>query len=124
MCIVEKLLGFLETGNREQLLVDDKISSDILRVITIEVLSWLKLEYKRSVWMKQGRKTCHKALELHKDVEWCNVLVGLIRENNILSGALCVTEKGVELRPGLTEEEKETVRKLAFENYNPPVCIL
>ena len=123
MCIVENLLDFLETGNREQLLVDDKIGSDTLRVISIEVLSWLKLEYKRSVWMKQGRKTCHKALEVYKDVEWCDALVGLIHEKNVFSQVFRVTEKGVEFGDTFTEEDKESIRKLAFENYNPPICI-
>jgi len=100
------------------------VGSSVILYFVIWDLSWLKLEYKRSVWMKQGRKTCHKALEVYKDVEWCDALVGLIHEkNNVFSQVFRVTEKGVEFGDTFTEEDKESIRKLAFENYNPPVCI-
>ena len=52
MSIIDKLLIYLKYKDKEELITTDiKISDVELNVVVIKILSWLKLEYKRSIWM-------------------------------------------------------------------------
>lgn len=52
MNLIEMLIEYRKTGN-EQLLVNSEynIEKENLNVIVLEILSWLKLEHKRYLWM-------------------------------------------------------------------------
>lgn len=53
MDIVDNMLKFFENGSREELLENTNcILTQDLRIVVINILSWLRLEHKRSIWMK------------------------------------------------------------------------
>lgn len=55
MDIIDLMLDFRKNGCVDQLTNID-ISKDNLNVIVVNILSWLKLEYKRSLWIAEGKK--------------------------------------------------------------------
>ena len=54
MNIVDLLIEFRITQNKEILGNVDWIEQENLNVIAIEILSWLKLERKRELWIEEG----------------------------------------------------------------------
>ena len=63
MNIVEKLMAFRDSQDIAQLGMDTCIDLENLNVIAIEILSWLKLQHKRELWIAQGRKTKLKSMD-------------------------------------------------------------
>ena len=53
MNIVDKLLEYMETKNQKNLLSKIEMSDYELNVVVVNILSWLKLEHKRSIWISQ-----------------------------------------------------------------------
>ena len=51
MNIVEKLMAFRDSQDIAQLGMDTCINLENLNVIAIEILSWLKLQHKRELWI-------------------------------------------------------------------------
>ena len=79
MNIVEKLIEYRST--RKAGILD--IESDNLIVIVTELLSWLKLERKREVWIEQGRKAKLKPLKLNMSYPWCIDLANILQEDRL-----------------------------------------
>lgn len=74
MNIVDRLLGFEKEGKINLLITEQSADMEDLRVITIELLSWMKLQQKRLLWIEDGRKTSLKPLELKMAFPWCQIL--------------------------------------------------
>lgn len=95
------------------------ISNEDLNVISIEILSWLKLEYKRTLWAKEGRHISLKPLHLTSTHSWCNSLTELMGSDNIFSQVFEITDRNLDFKSEIEVEYKITARKIAFEKYNP-----
>ena len=66
MDIVGQLLSYRENSDIKLLITSDiAIEQQNLNVIVIEILSWLKLEHKRSIWINEGKKTSFKPLKIN-----------------------------------------------------------
>lgn len=59
---VDLLLEYYEKGTSSNLFSHlQGLSSRDIRVVVIEILGWLKLEHKRELWIREGKKTNFKA---------------------------------------------------------------
>ena len=91
--------------------------SDIIAAIE-EIIGWLRLEYKRSQWIKQGKTVIHRPLQLpfDLDIEWVKLLIRIIKNNEIVSNYLEVNDNYVNFKTNISEEEKDVIRKDIFDN--------
>lgn len=120
MSIVERMLEYRRTGNVKLLMSSDlEIDNENLSVIVIEILSWLKLENKRKIWMQQGKKTCLKPLNINMHYPWCVDLCKLIEKEKVFYDNFSIKDGKLDFSDSVTEQEREIARELAYENYNP-----
>ena len=120
MNIVDKMLEFRDSRKPE---VFGHIDSEYLTIIVTEMLSWLKLEGKREIWIEQGRKTSLKPLELNMNYPWCRELVNILQDDNELAEVFCVDGKRVSFKDSVTASYKHEAQLLAYEKYNPQMII-
>lgn len=124
MNISDILLEFRKTQNITLLeCTNMNISNEDLNVISIEILSWLKLEYKRTLWAKEGRRISLKPLRLISTYSWCNSLTELMGSDNIFSQVFEITDRNLDFKSEIEEEYMMTARRIAFEKYNPSKII-
>lgn len=123
MNIVEKLIEYRDTQNSAVLGDVSNADNEELNVIAIEILSWLKLQRKRELWLKQGRKTSLKPMELNMSFPWCKTLVGLLQSNNVFSEVFSVDANSLDVREDVSEEIAHEMRCSADEKYNPQMII-
>ena len=84
MDIVDKLLIYRENSDIKLLIASDTdIEQQNLNVIVIEILSWLKLEHKRGIWINEGKKTSFKPLKINSYYTWCIDLKRLVIQESI-----------------------------------------
>lgn len=120
MNIVDKMLEFRDTRKTE---VFSHIDSDYLTIIVTEMLSWLKLERKREIWIEQGRKTALKPLELNMSYPWCKDFAKILQGDNDFAEIFCIEGNHVSFRKGVTTDYIHEARLLADEKYNPQMII-
>lgn len=92
-----------------------------LMVICIELLAWLKLEYKRKLWRDAGRFCKYKSKTVPEGASWFNLLSELIQSEDSFSSAFVLKGREVSLNETLDEAQKELLRKLADALYNPEI---
>ncbi len=120
MNIVDKMIEFRDTRNAE---VFGSIDSENLTVIVTEILSWLKLERKREIWIEQGKKTSLKPLELNMKYPWCKDLVKILQGDNSLAKVFCIEGNCFSFKDNITSGYMQEARLLADEKYNPQMII-
>lgn len=120
MNLVEKLLDYRNNRNSE---IFENVKKDNLTVIVTELLSWLKLERKREIWIEQGKKTCLKPLELNFNYPWCNDLVEILNGDNCFSEVFYVSEKKLYFKENVDQNYIQEARRLAYDMYNPEMII-
>lgn len=123
MNIVEKMIEFKNKRQVEILDVSSEYTIDNLIVIITEILSWLKLERKREIWISQGRKTKLKPMELNMNYPWCNDLVMMLQGSNALSVIFCIKGSSMVFKDEIPDDYIHEARRLADEQYNPQMII-
>lgn len=84
MTLIDKLLQYYETKDRKILITTDlQISNADLHGVVVKILSWLRLEYKRTLWIDEGRKTCLKPLDIDIRYPWCPSTRSSARSNSV-----------------------------------------
>ena len=119
MNIVEKLMAFRDSQDIAQLGMDTCINLENLNVIAIEILSWLKLQHKRELWIAQGRKAKLKSMDLNFDFPWCNELKSYINNNYIFGEYFTITGKTLDFKEDISSDYVLAARELAYKLYNP-----
>ena len=72
MDIVSRLMSYRENSDIKSIIKSDiAIEQQNLNVIVIEILSWLKLEHKRSIWVSEGKRISLKPLKINLQYSWC-----------------------------------------------------
>ena len=115
--IIEYLNSQDESILNIQSSIQDKAS---LNSACIELLSWLKLERKRELWIAEGRKTMLKPLELSSNYEWYYSLIDLIDNNDCLNSLFEINNMKLCFKESVSEDVKTQLRKDAYELYTPP----
>ena len=123
MNIVELLIEFRNTQEKNILGDVDWIAQDNLNVIAIEILSWLRLERKREMWIEEGRKTSQKPMNLKTEYPWCSDLIKLLQKESPLSDYFCVNGSQFDFKKEISEDTIHELRCLAYEKYNPQLII-
>lgn len=120
MDIVDQLLNYRENSDSRLLIISDTvIEQQNLNVIVIEILSWLKLEHKRGIWINEGKKTSFKPLKINMHYSWCVDLKQLVTQENLFQKYFMIKNEEFNFRNVITEREREVLRKKAYENYAP-----
>ena len=101
----------------------DNINSEELNVVVIEILSWLKLEYKRELWQAEGRKTKLKPMTLNMQYPWCNLLKSLLNSKTVFSNVFFLAGNELRFKDDIDEKYRSDTRKKAYEQYNPEKII-
>lgn len=117
MSIEEKLIIYDKTGNRKLIICEDnQIENDKLSAIVRNIIDWLELEYKRTLWMKEGRKTCLKPMELRMQYPWCRELVELVDKEPLFKEYFFIQGNKLDFCKSISEEDKEKIREYVYLN--------
>ena len=119
MNIVDKLLEYMETKNQKNLLSKIEMSDYELNVVVVNILSWLKLEHKRSIWISQGKKNCHKALEVNMQYPWCVNLCKIVEKEKLFHDYFSIKDGKFDFSNEVSDEDKKIAREKVYQNYNP-----
>ena len=121
MNISELLIEFRATQDKRLLNISEDVNLEDLNVITIDILSWLKLEHKRELWIAEGKRTRLKCFKLSENIPWCDLLRKLVETDTIFSKCFMISEDGLVFRPEINEKTRSEIRLRAYELYNPPM---
>lgn len=117
---IDELLKYLQHKDKKRLITTDiQISDRELNVVVIKVLSWLKLEHKRSVWMAEGRKNSFKSLEIDMKYPWCVNLFKLVEKEKLFHEYFSIKDGKFDFADTVSEEDRIIAREKAYRNYNP-----
>lgn len=118
---VDLLLEYYEKGTSSNLFSHlQGFSSRDIRVVVIEILGWLKLEHKRELWIREGKKTRLKPLMLNYNYPWCQNLQEMMNKEVLLNQYFCIEDNKFDFSSNITEEKRKKARKKAFDYYDPP----
>ena len=99
MSTIDELLKYMKKRDKSILITNNQLSDYELNVVVVKILSWLKLEHKRSIWIAQGKKTRFKSLEVDIRYPWCANLYQLVENEKLFHDYFS--------------------REKAYQNYNP-----
>ncbi len=120
MSIIDYMLIYLKQQDKKLLITTNtEISNFELNVVVVKILSWAKLEYKRSIWIAQGKKNCYKPLDIDMKYTWCKNLYFLVKNEKIFQKYFAINNGKFDFSEMLSEEDKAMERKKAYDNYNP-----
>lgn len=118
--LILDLLEYLKT-RKIDVVIENKeyINEKTFITIVTEILGWLRLEYKRSLWQKQGKSVKHKPLLLNYNFIWCQNLREIMSYPNRISDFFVINDNSFNFNHSITEEKQEIIRKLVYEKYVP-----
>ena len=119
MSTIDELLKYMKKRDKSILITNKQISDYELNVVVVKILSWLKLEHKRSIWIAQGKKTRFKSLEVDIRYPWCANLYQLVENEKLFHDYFSIKEGEFDFSDEVSEEEKVMAREKAYQNYNP-----
>lgn len=120
MSIIDELLNYLKDRDKKILITTDiQISNSELNVVVVKILSWLKLEYKRSIWRAEGKKNCFKPLEVDVKYPWCINLYKLVEKEKLFYDYFSIKDGKFDFSETVSEEDKTIAREKVYENYSP-----
>lgn len=125
MDIVDKMVQYMETRDNSILLTTGiQMTIADLSVVIIEVLSWLRLEHKRKVWISQGRKTKHKPLEIDLKYPWCANLKMILEKEEDFGNLFAIKDGKFDFLDSISEEERMVAWEKAYNGFNDPIHML
>lgn len=120
MDIIDLLLRYRKSNNIKLLITSDiEIDKEDLNVIVIEILAWLKLEHKRSMWILEGKKNCLKPLKINMQYSWCITLNYLVKKEKLFRDYFIIKDGNLYFSDLVTEHNRKMIRAKAYKNYNP-----
>lgn len=88
-------------------------------MIAFEILGWLKLEHKRTLWKQTRRYMKQKPLKLNFNYTWCDRLKNIVEKNERFKHLFVIDGTDFDFSEMVTEQEKEEIRKYVYDNYEP-----
>lgn len=119
MSTIDELLKYMKKRDKSILITNNQLSDYELNVVVVKILSWLKLEHKRSIWIAQGKKTRFKSLEVDIRYPWCANLYQLVENEKLFHDYFSIKEGEFDFSDEVSEKEKVMAREKAYQNYNP-----
>ena len=121
--IIKDIIEYIKTQNPEIIIKNTKADTITLNSLCADLLSWLKLERKREIWISDGKKTSLKPLKLDRSYDWCNLLIQLVEHETLFNETFEVINDQLFLRHDLPNEIKSHIRNEAYQLYNPQPII-
>lgn len=121
MDIVGAMLKYMEVKDKRILVKNIQISDYELTVV-VKILSWLKLEHKRSIWISQGKRNRFKPLEIDMRYPWCANLYKLVENESLFQDCFLIKNSKFGFLDSVSEEDRRKAREKAYQNYNPQKC--
>ena len=118
MDIVAAMLKYMEVKDKRILVKNIQISDYELTVV-VKILSWLKLEHKRSIWISQGKRNRFKPLEIDMRYPWCANLYKLVENESLFQDCFFIKNSKFGFLDSVSEEDRRKAREKAYQNYNP-----
>ena len=118
MDIVGAMLKYMEVKDKRILVKNIQISDYELTVV-VKILSWLKLEHKRSIWISQGKRNRFKPLEVDMRYPWCANLYKLVENESLFQDCFLIKNSKFGFLDSVSEEDRRKARERAYQNYNP-----
>lgn len=123
--MIDELLHYYETKDRKILITTElQISNTELHVVVIKILSWLRLEYKRMLWMTEGRKTCLKPLDINIRYPWCADLSTLVDKEKLFHDSFSIKEGKFDFSDAVSVEDRKIAREKVYRKYIPSKHVL
>lgn len=122
MDIVGAMLKYMEVKDKRILVKNIQISDYELTVVVVKILSWLKLEHKRSIWISQGKRNRFKPLEVDMRYPWCANLYKLVENESLFQDCFLIKNSKFGFLDSVSEEDRRKAREKAYQNYNPQKC--
>lgn len=122
MDIVAAMLKYMEVKDKRILVKNIQISDYELTVVVVKILSWLKLEHKRSIWISQGKRNRFKPLEIDMRYPWCANLYKLVENESLFQDCFLIKNSKFSFLGSVSEEDRRKAREKAYQNYNPQKC--
>ena len=119
MDIVAAMLKYMEVKDKKILVKNIQISDYELTVVVVKILSWLKLEHKRSIWISQGKRNRFKPLEIDMRYPWCANLYKLVENESLFQDCFFIKNSKFGFLDSVSEEDRRKAREKAYQNYNP-----
>lgn len=119
MDIVGAMLKYMEVKDKRILVKNIQISDYELTVVVVKILSWLKLEHKRSIWISQGKRNRFKPLEIDMRYPWCANLYKLVENESLFQDCFFIKNSKFSFLDSVSEEDRRKAREKAYQNYNP-----
>lgn len=119
--LIEDMLKYLKTGNTNSLLkgehFEDEDTSSFHVMIT-EVLSWLKLGYKRELWKQERKYVKHKPLSINLSYTWCRILKQITENDQRYSRYFTITDKEFDFRETVSDQKRIEAMKIVYDKFN------
>lgn len=122
MDIVGAMLKYMEVKDKRILVKNIQISDYELTVVVVKILSWLKLEHKRSIWISQGKRNRFKPLEIDMRYPWCANLYKLVENESLFQDCFLIKNSKFGFLDSVSEEDRRKAREKAYQNYNLQKC--
>lgn len=119
MDIVAAMLKYMEVKDKRILVKNIQISDYELTIVVVKILSWLKLEHKRSIWISQGKRNRFKPLEIDMRYPWCANLYKLVENESLFQDCFLIKNSKFGFLDSVSEEDRRKAREKAYQNYNP-----
>ena len=120
MQLIKDILDFLVTRDIRMIAGDENDHSyDDFIIIALNLLEWLKLEHKRSLWKQTKSYMRQKPLKLNFNYPWCGRLKSIVEKNERFKHLFVIDGTNFDLPEMVTEQEKEEIRKYVYDNYEP-----
>lgn len=125
MEVIDNMLEYMKSRERSKLISTElSISDSELSVVIIKIISWLRLEHKRSMWILEGKKIKLKPLKMEGEYSWCVHGRELIKKEKQFRDCFVVQNEEVTFSENVSEEERRCIREKVFNNYTPTVHVL
>ncbi len=93
----------------------NKYSVEEFNISVIKLFDWVRLEYKRDVWIASGKSVKHKNLKIMK-YSWCETLRKIVSEEPSFSRYFTINEDEISFSDSLTDSDRlEFCRKAVEE---------
>lgn len=125
MEVIDNMLEYMKNGERSKLIRTNQTISDCeLRVVIVNILSWLRLEHKRGMWMAQGKNVKFKPLKVEKAYSWCMNARELIQSEKQFQDCFALQNEEITFSDNVSEKERKEIRENVFNHYKPSVHVL
>ena len=115
MNIEEKLVKYDKTGDSLLIVSEsDTIGSKELATIVRNIIDWLELEHKRTLWIQEDKKTRLKPMELRMQYPWCIALQELVVKEPLFSKYFSITGNKFDFLESISEDEKKRIREYVY----------